>query len=209
MALKSYVLCSKNVTLRHCPHQAELFIRFQRIRWEIYSHKVLVGYILLRVCLKCTQFFPLHFMQCVLFYSFNSSRHNAAYMPRRTGPALVQVLAWRRTGDKPLPEPMLIYLSIGPLGAHFCDILNEILALSFKKMHLQMSSARWLPFVRGGGGGAGNRTIQIVMNSSNNHDYWNNSRNSITTLTSTTATNSNNNDMDLISNIKSEISNIW
>ena len=25
-------------------------------------------------------------------------------------PALVEVMAWRRTGDKPLPEPMLIQL---------------------------------------------------------------------------------------------------
>ena len=25
-------------------------------------------------------------------------------------PALVQVMAWRRTGDKPLPEPMMIQL---------------------------------------------------------------------------------------------------
>ena len=33
-------------------------------------------------------------------------------------PALVQVIAWRRTGDKPLPEPMLtqftdIYVALG------------------------------------------------------------------------------------------------
>ena len=34
---------------------------------------------------------------------------SAAYMRRWTGSALVQVMAWRRTGDKPLPEPMLIY----------------------------------------------------------------------------------------------------
>ena len=26
-------------------------------------------------------------------------------------PALVQVMAWRRTGDKPLPEPMLTYFT--------------------------------------------------------------------------------------------------
>ena len=32
------------------------------------------------------------------------------YVPRRSignKPALVQVMAWRRTGDKPLPEPMM------------------------------------------------------------------------------------------------------
>ena len=35
-------------------------------------------------------------------------------VPRTTidnKPALVQVMAWRRTGDKPLPEPMLTYFT--------------------------------------------------------------------------------------------------
>ena len=31
--------------------------------------------------------------------------------PIDNAPALVQVMAWRRTGDKPLPEPMLTRLS--------------------------------------------------------------------------------------------------
>ena len=44
----------------------------------------------------------------------NSSPPSAAYMPRRTGSALVQVMAWRRTGGKPLPEPMLIYCQLDP-----------------------------------------------------------------------------------------------
>ena len=28
--------------------------------------------------------------------------------PIENKPALIQVMAWRRTGDKPLPEPMMI-----------------------------------------------------------------------------------------------------
>ena len=32
---------------------------------------------------------------------------------------------------------------IGPLGIKFSEILVEINAFSFKKMHLKMSSARW------------------------------------------------------------------
>ena len=35
-------------------------------------------------------------------------------MRRGTGSALVQVLAWREKGDKPLPEPMLIYCQLDP-----------------------------------------------------------------------------------------------
>ena len=34
-------------------------------------------------------------------------------------------------------------LSIGPLGTKFSEILIEIHTLSFKKMHLKMSSAKW------------------------------------------------------------------
>ena len=37
-------------------------------------------------------------------------------------------------------------LLIGPLGTNFSEILIEILAFSFKKMRLKVSSAKWRPF---------------------------------------------------------------
>ena len=37
-------------------------------------------------------------------------------------------------------------LSIGPLQTNFSEILIEIYTLSFKKMHLKMSSGKWRPF---------------------------------------------------------------
>ena len=37
-------------------------------------------------------------------------------------------------------------LLIGPLGTNSSEILIKILAFSFKKMHLKMSSAKWRPF---------------------------------------------------------------
>ena len=37
-------------------------------------------------------------------------------------------------------------LLTGPLGINFNEILIEIHTSSFKKMHLKMSSAKWLPF---------------------------------------------------------------
>ena len=40
--------------------------------------------------------------------------------PINTIPALVQIMAWRRSGDKPLSEPMLISLPM-----HICVSLNE------------------------------------------------------------------------------------
>ena len=40
-------------------------------------------------------------------------------------------------------------LLIGPLGTNFGEILIEIYTFSFKKMHLKMSSGKWLPFCLG------------------------------------------------------------
>ena len=44
-----------------------------------------------------------------MIYTFNSSPPSAAYMRQWTGSALVQVMACRLFGAKPLPEPMLTY----------------------------------------------------------------------------------------------------
>ena len=40
-------------------------------------------------------------------------------------------------------------LLIGPLGINFSEIFIEILIISFNKMHLKMSSAKWRPFCLG------------------------------------------------------------
>ena len=40
-------------------------------------------------------------------------------------------------------------LFIGPLGTNFSEIFIRIQTFSFKKMHLKMSSAKWLPFCLG------------------------------------------------------------
>ena len=46
-------------------------------------------------------------------------------------------------------------LSFGPLGTNFGELRIKIQNVSFKKMHLKMSSVKWRPFRRGGGGGGG------------------------------------------------------
>ena len=76
-----------------------------------------------------------------------------AYMRHWSGSTLVQVMACRLLGAKPLPEPMLAYCLLSSLGTNFNEILIEIQPFSFKKMRLKMSSAKW-PFIlsRGGGG---------------------------------------------------------
>ena len=47
-----------------------------------------------------------------------------------------QVIIWTNAG----------LLLIGPIETNFSEILIEILAFSFKKIHLKMSSAKWRPF---------------------------------------------------------------
>ena len=50
-----------------------------------------------------------------------------------------QAIIWTNAG---------ILLS-GPLGTNFSDILIRIQTFSFKKMHLNMASAKWRPFCLG------------------------------------------------------------
>ena len=54
-------------------------------------------------------------------------------------PGRRQAIIWTNDGT----------LLIGPLGTHFSEILIEIHAFSFKKMHLKMSSGKWRPFFLG------------------------------------------------------------
>ena len=54
-------------------------------------------------------------------------------------PGRRQAIIWTNAG----------ILLIGPLGTNFCEISIEIHILSFKKMHLKMSSGKWRPFCLG------------------------------------------------------------
>ena len=55
-------------------------------------------------------------------------------------------MACRLVGAKPLSEPVLGILFIGPWETNFSEILIGIQTFSFKKMHLKMLSAKWRPF---------------------------------------------------------------
>ena len=78
----------------------------------------------------------------------NSLRLSDAYMRRLSthigsdnglSPCRRQAIAWTNVG----------ILLIGPLGTNFSEFLIGIQTFSFKKMHLNMSSAKWRPFCRG------------------------------------------------------------
>ena len=57
-------------------------------------------------------------------------------------------------GLSPVRRQAIIWTNDGillmrPLGTHFSEILIEILAFWFKKMHFKVSSAKWRPFCLG------------------------------------------------------------
>ena len=54
-------------------------------------------------------------------------------------PGRRQAIIWTNAGT----------LLIGPQGTNFCGILSKIHTFSFKKMHLNVSSAKWRPFCLG------------------------------------------------------------
>ena len=71
---------------------------------------------------------------------------SAAYMRQWIVSALVQIMACRLYGAKPLYEPMLDYYQLGPLGTTVSEILIIKKKISFMKMHLKISSADCQPF---------------------------------------------------------------
>ena len=68
---------------------------------------------------------------------------SAAYMRGWIGWAMVQIMACRLFGAKPLSKQMPGLLSIGHLGTNFGEILIKI-------QNLKISSAIWRPFCPGG-----------------------------------------------------------
>ena len=93
----------------------------------------------------------------------NSSPPSAAYMHRWTGSALVQIMACRLDGAKPLSEPMLSNCQ----GTYFNEILLEIKIFSFMKVCLNMSSAKWLPFCPGG-----DELTSSYLSDATDHTSW-------------------------------------
>ena len=74
---------------------------------------------------------------------------SATYKHQWTGSALVQIMACRLFGAKPLSKPNAGLLSTGPFGTNFDAISIKIQDFSFTKMHLKITSAEWRPFCPG------------------------------------------------------------
>ena len=91
-----------------------------------------------------------HSWKSVAIRLINPPPPSAAYMRQWIGSALVQIKACRLFGAKPLSKAVLGYCKMEHLGSNFCENLIKIWNISFMKMHLKISSAKWRSFCLGG-----------------------------------------------------------
>ena len=75
---------------------------------------------------------------------------SAAYMRQWTGSALLQVMACRLFGDKPLPEPMLAYCQLGSWEQISVKLESEFFHFRSRKCIWNCRLPQWRPFYPGG-----------------------------------------------------------
>ena len=73
---------------------------------------------------------------------------DAYYIHQHNLPSLVQIMACRLFGDKPLSEPMLPFYQ-SDTREHISVKLHLKFRFLIKKMHLKMLTAKWRPFYIG------------------------------------------------------------
>ena len=101
-------------------------------------------------------------LQCKLLVSVchlerayvNSCPPSAAHKRQWTGSLLVQIMACRLFGTQPLGtqplfNPVLVNSHVGPWKKNLWNF-NQNINISFTKMHLKISSAKWRPFCAAG-----------------------------------------------------------
>ena len=101
-----------------------------------------------------------HHFKCFL----NSSPPSATYMNQWTGSALVQVMAWRLFGAKPLPEPMLTYCQLYPREQISVKVELEFYHFHSGKCIWKCCLPEWRPFCPGGDELAPEISSAIVVN---------------------------------------------
>ena len=80
---------------------------------------------------------------------FNSSPPGTAYMRQWTGSLLVQVMACRLFGAKPLPEPVLLYCQLDSWERVSVKYESELYHLLSRKCTWKCRLSKWLPFFPG------------------------------------------------------------
>ena len=79
---------------------------------------------------------------------FTPLRPRDAYMHQWTMPSLVEIMACRLLGAKPLSEPMLTYSQLGHKKQNSVKHQSQF-NVSFRKMRLKMLSGKWRSFCLG------------------------------------------------------------
>ena len=80
----------------------------------------------------------------------NSLRPSDVYMRQWTGSTFVQVMAWHRTGDKPLPGPMLVYCQLDSWEQILVKIDSEFYHFHSRKCIWNCHLPKWRSFFPGG-----------------------------------------------------------
>ena len=80
----------------------------------------------------------------------NSSPPGATYMRHWTGSSLVQVMACRLFGAKPLPEPMLVYCQLDSWEQVSVKLESEFYHFQTTKCIWKCCLPKWQPFCPGG-----------------------------------------------------------
>ena len=86
----------------------------------------------------------------IRFPVFNSFPPSAAYMRRWTGPSLVQVMACRLFGAKPLPEPKLANFQLDSWEQISVKFLLKFHHFYLRKCIWMCRLPKWRPFWPGG-----------------------------------------------------------
>ena len=87
---------------------------------------------------------------CVFIIVINSYPPSAAYIRQWTGSALVQVMACRLFGAKPLPEPMLAYCQLDSWEQISVKFESEFHHFHSRKCIWNCGLSKWQPFCPGG-----------------------------------------------------------
>ena len=74
---------------------------------------------------------------------------SAAYMRQWIGPTSIQIMTCRLFGAKSLSAPMLGYCQLDPWEQTSVIFFIKIQKLSFTKLHMKISSAKWQSFCPG------------------------------------------------------------
>ena len=95
------------------------------------------------------QRFEMHFVNDNAWILLKISLQFAPYDRINNTPALVQIMAWRRTGDKPLSEPMMVRLPTHITSLGLNDIRTSFIDSFIEENGSKILSAKGSNFVSG------------------------------------------------------------